>query len=143
MKNKEACFTSNSDEWETPQNLFDALDLEFNFEMDVCATAENSKCDQYWNKAQDGTSQQWSRSNWCNPPYSNIGAWVARARTVSVFYPGTTTVLLLPSRTDTRWFHNYLYKMPGVELRFIKGRLKFSESKNCAPFPSMIAVVRN
>lgn len=73
----------------------------------------------------------------CNPPYSQIGAWVEKA-----FYEGhkdnTTVVLLIPARTDTKYFHNYIQHRS--EIRFIKGRLKFGDSKNSAPFPSMIVV---
>ena len=140
--NTDVMFSSATDEWETPQELFDKLDSEFHFELDVCANESNHKCDKYYTKAQDGLSMPWTAecAIWCNPPYGReIGKWVSRAWHAS---SDTTVVVLLPARTDTRWFHDYIYKKPNVEVRFIKGRLKFGNSKNSAPFPSMIVVFR-
>lgn len=130
-------FTSTTDEWATPQYLFDALDKEFHFELDVCANHENHKCAKYFTKTDDGLSMPWGGVTiWCNPPYGReIGKWVAKC----VDHPGTA-VMLLPARTDTRWFHDYIYNK--AEIRFIKGRLKFGDSKNSAPFPSMVVIFR-
>lgn len=134
-------FSSKTDMWETPQSLFDELDQEFHFTVDVCATPENAKCSKYYTKKQDGLSQPWNGVVWCNPPYGRqIGAWVRRAHLASAC--GATVVMLIPARTDTRWFHEYIYKNKRVEIRFIKGRLKFGNAKNSAPFPSMICVFR-
>ena len=133
-------FSHNSDEWETPHCLFDELDKEFEFDIDVCATADNRKCPEFYTEWHNGLIMPW-RSGWtvwCNPPYSNIAPWCKRCSE----HEGTA-VMLVPARTDTRWFHDYCYKKPNVEIRFIKGRLKFSNSKNSAPFPSMIVIFRN
>lgn len=140
--NTEVMFSSATDEWATPQDLFDELDSEFRFELDVCANESNHKRDKYYTKEQDGLSMPWVADGaiWCNPPYGReIGKWVSRAQRASA---DTTVVMLLPARTDTKWFHDYIYKMPNVEIRFIKGRLKFGGGKNSAPLPSMIVVFR-
>src|SRR3990167_834926 len=129
-------FSSKTDEWETPQDLFDALSVEFEgFGTDVCATKENAKVLHYFSKEQDGLKQDWTDLDcWMNPPYGRqIGKWVEKAATGGA----KRVVALLPARTDTRWFHNWIYGK--AEIRFLKGRLKFSNSKNSAPFPSMIS----
>ena len=130
-----ALFTSNSEEWETPQDLFNRLNDEFNFTLDVCATEENHKCTKYFTKEQDGLMQEWSGEVvWCNPPYGRlVGEWVKRC----CEHKGVS-VMLLPARTDTKWFHDYIYGKN--EIRFIRGRLKFNNIKNSAPFPSMIVI---
>ena len=131
-------FSSETVEWETPQALFDELHNVFNFQLDVCATARNHKVSSYFTKAQDGLVQQWTTSNWMNPPYGReIYNWVKKA------HENPLTVCLLPARTDTRWFHEFMYNNPKAELRFIKGRLKFSGCANSAPFPSMIVIFRS
>jgi site-specific DNA-methyltransferase (adenine-specific) len=132
---KKAMFSSATPEWETPQALFDALDKEFHFTLDVCATAGNAKCLVFFSKEDNGLSQDWGNNNWMNPPYGReIGYWVEKAS------KNRTTVALLPARTDTKWFHDYIYGKE--EIRFLKGRLKFGGSKNSAPFPSMIVIFR-
>lgn len=132
-------FSSKSDMWETPQEIFDALDLEFGFSVDVCATKENAKCNRYYTPEIDGLAQTWDGVVWCNPPYGrDIGSWVKKGFISSL--QGAKVVMLLPARTDTRWFHEYIYGKS--EIRFIKGRLKFGGSKNSAPFPSMIVIFR-
>src|ERR1041385_5497086 len=99
-------FSSATPEWATPQDFFDELDKEFHFEIDVCATKENAKCKKFYTKEDDGLSYGWSGRVWCNPPYGReIGKWVAHAFLHS--HKGTT-VMLLPARTDTRWFHDYI-----------------------------------
>ena len=134
-----ALYSSQTDLWETPQNLFDELNSEFHFDIDVCALSENAKCGRYYTPEQDGLSQPWIGNCWCNPPYGReVGQWVRRAFLASV--SGSTVVMLLPARTDTKWFHEYIYNK--VEVRFLKGRLKFGNSKNSAPFPSMIVIFR-
>lgn len=137
--NTQVMFSSATDMWATPQDFFDNLNNEFRFEIDVCATAENAKCKTFYTKEQNGLEMPWNGVCWCNPPYGReIGKWVERAYTSSV--GGATVVMLLPARTDTKWFHEYIYGK--AEIRFIKGRLKFGDSKNSAPFPSMVAVFR-
>jgi len=119
-------FTSKKDNWETPPELYKALNEEFNFDFDPCPI----------NPKFDGLSVQWGKRNYVNPPYGReIGKWVKRA------FLNPLSVCLLPARTDTRWFHDYIYGK--AEIRFIKGRLKFSGSKNSAPFPSMIVIFNN
>ena len=136
----QALFSSNTGEWETPQEFFDELDKEFHFTLDVCATAENAKFARYYTKEQDGLHQPWDGVCWCNPPYGReIGKWVKRAHNYAM--EGITTVMLLPARTDTQWFHDYILN-PKREIRFIRGRLKFGGAKNSAPFPSMVVVFR-
>lgn len=136
----EGLFTSNKDDWETPQPFFDRLNKEFHFTLDPCASHENHKCDKYYTTEDDGLSKSWvGETVFMNPPYGRvIKDWVKKA-----YYSGikenTVVVGLLPARTDTTWFHNYCY-LPNVEIRFLRGRLKFSNSKNSAPFPSMIVV---
>ena len=137
--NTELLFSSKTDLWETPQDLFDKLNNEFQFTLDVCATPENAKCDKFYTEEQDGLKHPWKGTVWCNPPYGRgIGQWVRRALFASV--SGSTVVMLLPAETDTKWFHDYIYKRNNAEIRFIRGRLKFGGSKNSAPFPSMVVV---
>ncbi len=137
-------FSSNSAEWATPQDFFDKLDNEFGFTLDVCATSENAKCDTYFTIEDDGLSQAWippmGGAVWCNPPYGKeISKWCAKAERECV-EQWCTIVMLVHARTDTRWFHNYIYNRH--EIRFVKGRLKFGGSANSAPFPSMVVVFR-
>jgi phage N-6-adenine-methyltransferase len=133
-------FTSKTDMWATPQDFFDKLNEEFHFELDVCATKENAKCDRWFGQDIDGLKQNWNYERvWMNPPYGReIGKWVKKASEAM----GGVVVCLLPARTDTRYFHNYIYKNPRAEIRFLKGRLKFGGSKNSAPFPSMVVIFK-
>lgn len=128
-------FTSTTDMWATPQKFFDELDKEFNFTLDPCSTHENAKCEKHYTLEEDGLSKDWSKDVvFCNPPYGReIGKWVQKC-----YETESLSVMLLPARTDTKWFHNYIYGK--AEIRFIKGRLKFGDSKNSAPFPSMVVV---
>lgn len=135
MLNK-SLFTSKSDEWETPQDLFDNLNNQFNFTFDVCATKENAKCLKYFTKKDNSLKKKWPKSwKWMNPPYGReIHNWIYKASDVG------KTVCLLPARTDTKWFHYCILKK--AEIRFIKGRLKFGDNKNSAPFPSIIVIFK-
>lgn len=134
---RDVMFSSKSELWETPQAFFDELNREFGFQTDVCALPENAKCESYYTPEQDGLSKEWTGVCWCNPPYGRqIGKWVKKAAESKA-----TVVMLLPARTDTKWFHDYI--LPNAEIRFIKGRLKFGGGKNSAPFPSMICIFRN
>ena len=138
----DALFSSNSDEWFTPQQFFDTVNKEFNFTLDVAATTSNTKCKKFFTIVDNGLEQDWSNEVvWCNPPYSDIKLWVEKAYNESL--KGTKIVLLIPVRTDTRYFHSFIYGK--AELRFIKGRLKFecedkTKKLNSAPFPSMIVI---
>ena len=150
--NNELMFSSKSDEWETPQDLFDKLNKEFNFTLDPCATKDNHKCFKYYTIEDDGLSKDWSGETvFVNPPYGrSIGKWVKKC--YEEYLKGTTVVMLIPSRTDTKWFHQYIYNK--TEFRLLKGRLKFinrlfpswNEEGNYklspAPFPSMIVVYK-
>jgi len=141
--NTELMFSSKTDQWATPQDFFDKLNKEFNFTLDPCADGSNRKCDKYFTKEQDGLSQNWGGETvFCNPPYGReIGLWVYKCSCENM-HNGVTCVMLIPSRTDTKWFHDYIYQKPNVEIRFLKGRLKFGDSKNSAPFPSMIVIFK-
>lgn len=130
-------FSSKSDLWSTPDDFFAELDKEFHFTLDVCATADNAKCDDYYTEAMDGLRLKWDGIVWCNPPYGrNINKWIKKA--VNAALGGATVVMLLPARTDTKWFHELVYRR--AEIRFVRGRLKFGGSNNAAPFPSMICI---
>lgn len=129
-------FTSQTDLWATPQDFFDRLNEEFGFELDVCAIAENAKCEKYYSPGIDGLKQEWKGVCWMNPPYGrSIGEWGKKAYQSSL--TGATVVCLIPARTDTRWWHDYCMK---GEIRFVKGRLKFSNSQNSVPFPSAVVI---
>lgn len=133
-------FSSKTGEHATPQEFFDNLNREFGFTLDVAATPENAKCARYFTEKEDGLTRGWGAETvWCNPPYGRqIGDWVKKAFIAANF--GATVVMLLPARTDTRWFHKYIVEH--AELRFVRGRLKFGNAKNAAPFPSMVVVFR-
>lgn len=135
-----ALFSSDKMTWETPQDFFDELNKEFNFTLDPCATAENAKCKKYFTKEDDGLAQDWEGETvFCNPPYGReIGRWVKKCYDESR-KEDTICVMLIPARTDTKWFHQYIYQTT-AEIRFIKGRLKFGNATNSAPFPSMVVV---
>jgi len=136
-----ALFSSKKHDWETPQDLYEELDKEFNFNLDPCSSDSNHKCDKYFTIEDNGLEQDWRGHNvFVNPPYGRqIKHWVEKSYNEGQ-KPNTTVVMLIPARTDTRYFHDYIYHK--AEIRFIKGRLKFSESKNSAPFPSMIVIFK-
>lgn len=138
--NTTVMFSSATDLWATPQSFFDQLNAEFHFNLDPCATPENAKCTKFFTKEIDGLRQNWGGYNvFCNPPYGReLSLWVQKAYEESK-KPNTTVVMLIPARTDTRYFHDYIYHK-AKEIRFLKGRLKFGDSKNSAPFPSMVVV---
>jgi len=138
--NTAAMFSSTTNEWETPQDFFDKLNEEFHFTLDPCATHENAKCKKYYTVKEDGLKQDWQGEVvFCNPPYGKaIKNWVKKCYEESR-KPNTTVVMLIPARTDTTYFHEYIYKK-AKEIRFVRGRLKFGNSKNGAPFPSMVVV---
>ena len=139
MMNK-SLLTSNTEEWATPQAFFEELNKEFNFTLDPCATPQNAKCKKFYTKEENGLLQSWNGETvFCNPPYGReIPKWITKADQEAK--SGATVVLLIPARTDTRYFHDYIYNRH--EIRFIRGRLHFNESKNSAPFPSMVVVMR-
>lgn len=132
-------FSSKKEDWETPQDLFNELDKEYHFTLDVASSDNNYKVKKHYTKKEDGLLQNWDDEVvWCNPPYGKeINKWVEKA-----YFSKSLIVMLLPVRTDTKWFHNYIYQKSFVQIRFIKGRLKFGNSKNSAPFPSMIVIFK-
>ena len=133
-------YTSNSEEWGTPQELFNRLNKEFNFTIDICASKENTKCPKYYTKEEDALKQEWGGVIWMNPPYGRqIGNWVKKAKEIAR-QGKAPVVCLLPARTDTAWWHDYAMKAD--EIRFIKGRLKFGDGKGSAPFPSAIVIFK-
>lgn len=136
----EAMFSSASEEWETPKWLFDELDNEFHFNLDPCASRGNAKCERYFTKEDDGLTQDWEGIVFVNSPYGRaIGNWVRKAYTSAAVARTATVVCLIPARTDTRWWWEFVSK---GEVRFIKGRLKFGGGKHSAPFPSAIVIFR-
>jgi phage N-6-adenine-methyltransferase len=132
-------FSSASDLWETPQDLFDTLNGEFGFTLDACAIAANAKCPKFFSPQEDGLAQTWDGVVWCNPPYGRqIGKWVRKGWESA--QAGATVVMLIPARTDTRWFHEFI--LGKTEIRYLRGRVKFGGGKNSAPFPSAIVIFR-
>ena len=162
--NNDLMFSSKKDDWGTPQDLFDRLDKLYGFTLDAAANHENAKCPRYYmleglyelgKKVADenGLTGPWGIGGgwtWCNPPYGReTGKWVAKAW--HEMETGNNHVLLLPARTDTRYFHDYIWDVDrrgprrGVSVDFLKGRLKFEGAANqatgkadAAPFPSML-----
>lgn len=141
-------FSRESDEWATPRDLFRELDHEFTFGLDAAASGDNALTPRWLHDALsvDWSALAWGHPVWLNPPYSKCRQFVAKAAAEA--RRGVTTVMLIPSRTDTRWWHEHVWDReqhkprPGVEVRFLKGRLKFGGSKNSAPFPSVVVIFR-
>jgi len=133
-----ALFSSETDIWPTPDYIFSHWNAKFNFTTDVCALPSNAKCAHFYSPEIDGLIQEWTGICWMNPPYGReIGKWIKKAYESSL--SGATVVCLIPSRTDTAWWHDYVMK---GEIFFIRGRLKFGNAENSAPFPSVIVVFR-
>ena len=143
-----ALYSSRSEEWATPQWFFDKLNEEFRFDLDAAASAENAKCSRYLSKDgdwlhPDGLVAYWHKYGkviFCNPPYGReIGKWFDVAR--MAVERGCTVVMLAHARTDTRWWHKHVQGVAS-EVRFVKGRLKFGDGKQSAPFPSAVIIYR-
>jgi site-specific DNA-methyltransferase (adenine-specific) len=145
MSNIEACLSSKTDSWETPQDFFNKLNNEFNFTLDPSSTHENHKCNKYYTIEDDGLLKDWSKDIvFCNPPYGKtINKWVKKSYEESL--KGATVVLLIPSRTETNYWHDYIFPY-AKEIRYIRGRLKFvkngktPEASGRAPFPSAVVI---
>jgi site-specific DNA-methyltransferase (adenine-specific) len=139
MTINDGLFSSNTDLWATPQSFFDKLNKEFGFSLDPCATHENAKCDYYFTKEKNGLLESWEGETvFCNPPYGReINKWVEKAYKEGL-KPNTSVVLLIPARTDTKYWHEFIFGKG--EIRFVKGRLKFGDASNSAPFPSAVIV---
>ena len=140
--NKDLMFSSKSNEWDTPQDFYDKLNKEFEFNLDPCSTHDNAKCEKHFTQKEDGLLQDWGgHIVFMNPPYGrNINKWVQKAYEESK-KPDITVVCLIPARTDTSYWHDYIFGK-AADIRFIRGRLKFGNSKNAAPFPSAVIVFR-
>ena len=133
-------FSSHSVMWETPWDSFNNLNRKYNFDLDVCAIKENSKCRHFFSPQEDGLKQPWHGRCWMNPPYgrNETGKWVEKAFSESL--GDCLVVALLPARTDTKWYQQFVNHQPSVAVRFLKGRLKFGGSRYPAPLPSMVVV---
>lgn len=164
MQGQEQLFSHDRNDWETPQLLYDSFDAEFLFNFDLAASNENSKSYAYYSEQDDALKQSWDVFShdsphkyqtraFCNPPYSKWQKFVEKAWfETHILNNPVSVVMLLPARTDTKAFHVYLYNQPGVEIRFIKGRLKFEiggkpvlnkkGQPQPAPFPSLVAIFK-
>lgn len=141
--NLKVCLSSKKMDWRTPKDFFDKLNEEFHFTLDPCCTIENALCKKFYTSKEDGLIQDWGGETvYCNPPYGKeISKWVKKCFEESK-KENTIIVMLIPARTDTIYFHNYIYHK-AKEIRFVKGRLKFEgeqKERGSAPFPSMIVI---
>jgi phage N-6-adenine-methyltransferase len=141
MTISQVLYSSRSDEWPTPQSFFDGLHREFRFTLDPCASPDNAKCRRFFTREQNGLHRHWGAHRvFCNPPYGrDMRAWAQKCFEAS--RRGALVVLLAHARTDTRWFHDWVYGK-AAEIRFIRGRLRFGDGRQSAPFPSLVAVFR-
>lgn len=131
-------FSSRTDDWATPADLYAELDAEFSFTLDPCATPDNAKCPSFYTREDDGLAKPWSGHVFMNPPYgAAIGLWMAKAWLEA--QRGALVVCLVPARVDTAWWHDYAAK---GEVRFLRGRLRFGTAEHSAPFPSAVVVFR-
>ena len=139
MARFEKKFESATVEWPTPQELFDELNAEFGFTTDVAATNDNAKCAHYYTQEQDGLKQDWRGGVWMNPPYGRaMVEWLKKA--IRETWNETTTVCLIPARTNTAWWHDLCQKYG--EVRFVRGRPKFGGADHGLPQPLAIVVFR-
>jgi hypothetical protein len=141
-------FSSATDQHSTPQDLFDQLNREFHFTVDVAASQADHKVEPYFAldhpspERRDGRDAKWTGRVWCNPPYGKgVGEWLFKGWDATLFGHAELVVFLLPARTDTKWFHGYCTGR-STEVRLLEGRLKFGTATNAAPFPSMLVVMR-
>jgi phage N-6-adenine-methyltransferase len=141
VKGHATLMSKASDEWSTPQDFFDVVNAELGpFTLDAAATYENTKAAAYFDYSMDALRHPWGgRTVWLNPPYSRVGAFMAKAAHESI-NSGSLVVCLVPARTDTRWWHRACVQAD--EVRLLKGRLKFGDSNASAPFPSALFVYR-
>jgi site-specific DNA-methyltransferase (adenine-specific) len=146
-------FSSETSDWQTPIELYKQLDKEFHFDLDPCTTKDNPLGSPFYfslESGRNGLHENWVGSVFVNPPYNKeITKWIEKAYFEFTFNSGVKSVVfLLPARTDTKWFHKYIYDRihndfyTNVEVRFLKGRLTFVGAKNPAPFPSMVVIFK-
>jgi phage N-6-adenine-methyltransferase len=133
---RKTMFSSKKQDYGTPKQLFDELDKEFHFNLDVCANEINHKCDNYFTEEINGLKQEWNGTCWMNPPYDSCYEWIEKAYIESL--KGSTIVALIPARTDTKYYHKFIKN--ASEVRFLDGRVKFEGAEGTAPFPSMVVV---
>jgi site-specific DNA-methyltransferase (adenine-specific) len=144
---KEALLSSQNMCWCTPKDLFERLNIEFGFTLDAAASEASAKCRKFYTNKEDGLLQDWGGEVvFCNPPYGQeIGKWVKKAHEESR-KPGTVVVLLIPARTDTHYWHEYILHGEASEVRFLRGRLHFEDEDGNkggrAPFPSAVVIYR-
>lgn len=132
-----AAFMSEKQDWTTPRPFFDHWNDRYSFTLDAAAEPHNALCDRYFTPEDDALSQDWTGSVWVNPPYTaGIGKWVRKG--FEEAQKGATVVMLIPARTETRWWHDYV--MRSAEIWLIKGRMRFGGSPINAPFPSCVVV---
>jgi phage N-6-adenine-methyltransferase len=132
-------FSSKTDLWATPEAFFAAVNEEYHFTLDVCALPENAKCERFFSPDVDGLKQCWTGTCWMNPPYGrDIGEWIKKAYESAK--DGATVVCLLPARTDTRWWHDFVTRAEDVY--FLRGRLRFGKANSGAPFPSALVIFK-
>ena len=137
----EGMFSSDRPDWATPQAFFDLVDAEFRFTLDAAAEPHNAKCERYYSEADCGLLNEWTGVVWCNPPYGRgIDEWIRKGYESA--QAGATVVMLIPARTDTAYWHDYV--MRAAEIRLVRGRLVFGtgEARANAPFPSALVVFR-
>lgn len=134
--------SSVSEEYETPLDFYNKLSQRYGpFDLDPAATAANAKAPKFYTKVDDGLAQSWFGSVYVNPPYGrDISRWIQKAIT-EVYSVGSCdrVVMLLPARTDTKWFHELVWDNAD-KILFVKGRLNFVGASSSAPFPSIVAV---
>ena len=140
---RKTIFSSKNNSWCTPRDLFAEINKEFNFTLDPCCMPKSALCKKYYTPDDDGLKQNWDNEIvFCNPPYNKIKDWVKKSSEAK----GGIVVMLIPCRTDTKYFHEFIYNK--AEIRFIKGRLKFIDldrniNTSPSPFPSMLVIFKN
>lgn len=137
-------FESTKQDWNTPKILFDKLNQEFNFQWDLAADKDNALCSKFYTKEDDGLKQIWNGVCWLNPPFgdktSKMVDWIKKAYNDSQLNPNLTVVMLIPNRSNTKWYHNYCMK--ASEIRFICGRPKFGDNKHGLPQPLILVIFK-
>ena len=143
----EVLFSHKVTEWVTPPELYNKLNDMFDFDLDPCTTEHNPlNTPHFYTKKENGLTKQWYGNVFVNPPYDQIEEWLAKAQKELETGMAPKIVFLLPARTDTKWFHTFIYDYSFYKFRshvkvwFLKGRLKFRHAKNSAPFPSMVVI---
>lgn len=157
--NKKLHFSSGKDDWQTPFDLFNAFNARFQFVLDAAANSDNHLVDRWFGpggECEDALGAEWplfEGNIWLNPPYSRgvQKKFIAKALYELRAHPesGHCVIALLPARTDTALFHNFLYDAAAQaprsyvrSMQFLKGRLKFGGAAHGAPFPSMIVALQ-